>query len=170
MNPLRRLFSGPKKIRKQVYELTAADLDSSAVWEFCLDEEGEPGQDEATVKPTPDLTKIYDLDGSQIAKTEFVFADGKKAVGYVYASFEEVLPAIQPVIITPLGQVMFWYGIIAPEDERQAQSLAKLASVSGKPFPIRYSCVVPTDDIPLDGDLEGFYYYDSKHEIQVIKK
>ena len=170
MNSLRRLFFGPEKIRKRIYELTAADLQLTAVWEFCIDEEGEPGQDEATVRPRPDIVKIRKLDGSYTARTEFGFADRKRALGYLYASSEEELPAIQPVIITPLGQVMFWYGIMAPEEDRQVQALARLASVSDHPFPIRYSCTVPLDDIPLDGDLNGFYHYNRQHEIQVIKR
>src|SRR5205814_561097 len=39
------------KIRKQVYNLTAADLSEHPVWEFAEDEEGTEGQDEATVRP-----------------------------------------------------------------------------------------------------------------------
>ena len=38
-------------VRKQVYELTMQDLERFAVWEFALDEEGNEGQDEATVRP-----------------------------------------------------------------------------------------------------------------------
>jgi hypothetical protein len=38
-------------IRKQVYELTHDDLAVHPAWEFCLDEEDRPGQDEATVQP-----------------------------------------------------------------------------------------------------------------------
>ena len=40
------------RIRKQVYDLTAEDLRRYPLWEFCLDEEGIEGQDEATVKPS----------------------------------------------------------------------------------------------------------------------
>jgi hypothetical protein len=164
------LFSRPEKIRKQVYELTAADLEHAAVWEFCLDEEGEPDQDEATVKPRADLRKIEDLNGSLVAKTEFTFADGKKAVGCVYATSEPGLPAIQPVIITPRGRVMFWYGVMQPDEKTVAGALATLATICDKPFPIRFSCVVPTKGISIEGNIEGFYHYDRKHEIQVIKK
>ena len=45
------------RIRKQVYELTTEDLERHPVWEFALDEEGEEGQDEATVRP-------YELQGT----------------------------------------------------------------------------------------------------------
>src|SRR5882724_9722481 len=43
----------PQQIRKQVYELTLEDLVAFPAWEFALDEEGEPDQDEATVRPFP---------------------------------------------------------------------------------------------------------------------
>ena len=39
------------KISKQVYNLTADDFSAYPVWEFASDEEGEEGQDEATVRP-----------------------------------------------------------------------------------------------------------------------
>jgi hypothetical protein len=38
-------------IRKQVYDLRLEDFERHPVWEFALDEEGEEGQDEATVRP-----------------------------------------------------------------------------------------------------------------------
>jgi hypothetical protein len=40
-----------QKIRKSVTALTLEDLREHSVWEFALDEEGEPGQDETTVRP-----------------------------------------------------------------------------------------------------------------------
>ena len=158
------------KIRKQVFELTDADLAHSAVWEFCLDEEGEPGQDEATVRPRPEVTEIHDLGGTQIAKAEFTFSDGKKAVGYLYASREEEIPAVQPVVITPSGQVMFWFGVVPPEEARLAQSMAKLVSLSARPFPIRFFCVVPTENVSIAGVLDGFYHYDREHQIKIIRR
>lgn len=160
----------PQNIRKQVYELTADDLESSTVWEFCLDEEGVSGQDEATVKPLVEQTQLDDLSGSQIAKTAFTFSDGKTATGYLYASADHNLPSIQPVIITPNGQVRFWYGIIAPKETTRADTITKLVTISEKPFPIQFSCLVRSSGIPIRGCLEGFYYYDRTRTIQLIKK
>jgi hypothetical protein len=37
------------KTRKQVYDLTRENLSKFPIWEFALDEEGDEGQDEATV-------------------------------------------------------------------------------------------------------------------------
>jgi hypothetical protein len=49
----RFVMEGPMPIptRKQVYDLTLADFDAAPVWEFALDEEAVPGQDETTVRP-----------------------------------------------------------------------------------------------------------------------
>jgi hypothetical protein len=44
-------------IRKQVTDLLTDDLERFSIWEFALDEEGEQGQDEATVRPRPDLQR-----------------------------------------------------------------------------------------------------------------
>src|SRR6266508_3068520 len=49
---------GPKGFRKQVYELTLEDLRETPVWQFALNEEGEPGQDEDTLRPCPDAKSI----------------------------------------------------------------------------------------------------------------
>jgi hypothetical protein len=48
---LRKTSTTKMNFRKQVYELTVEDLRQHPVWEFALDEEGEEGQDEATVRP-----------------------------------------------------------------------------------------------------------------------
>ena len=48
------MMGGPA-IRKQVFDLRPEDFASTPIWEFALDEEGASGQDEATVRPRPDL-------------------------------------------------------------------------------------------------------------------
>jgi hypothetical protein len=49
----KRLFGAwsPARIRKQASDLRPADYERFPVWEFCLDEERVPGQDECTVRP-----------------------------------------------------------------------------------------------------------------------
>ncbi|WP_338438878.1 hypothetical protein [Synechococcus elongatus] len=59
-------------IRKQVYELTADDLDQHAVWEFALDEKGEERQDEATVRPYEGNQPLNPTDGMFIVRALFV--------------------------------------------------------------------------------------------------
>ena len=41
----------PRRIRKPIHELSVADLQQHAQWEYAADEEGRPGQDECTVRP-----------------------------------------------------------------------------------------------------------------------
>lgn len=50
-------------IRKQVTDLRPDDLAPYPIWEFALDEEGEEGQDEETVKPRPDLDRADPAEG-----------------------------------------------------------------------------------------------------------
>src|SRR5215218_3072632 len=42
--------------RKQMTDLTIEDLSQGPVWEFAIEEEGEPGQNEETLRPRRDLT------------------------------------------------------------------------------------------------------------------
>jgi hypothetical protein len=58
-------------IRKQVTDLRPDDLAPYPIWEFALEEEGEEGQDEETVKPRPDLDRADPAEGIFIVGTEF---------------------------------------------------------------------------------------------------
>jgi len=93
------------RIRKQVYDLTSADLATSPVWEFALDEEGEDGQDEATVRPYL-LRRGLDLDaGMFVVRALFVLADGTIMTGYLTPPVQgdAGLGTLQPVIVTPVS-------------------------------------------------------------------
>src|SRR5438445_9260527 len=43
------------RIRKQEYDIRPEDLRRFPIWEYALDEETTPGQDELTLRPRPDL-------------------------------------------------------------------------------------------------------------------
>jgi hypothetical protein len=70
------------KIRRQVYELTLDDLSKFPVWEFALDEEGEEGQDEATVRPYEVTGALDPSDGMFVVRASFTLADDSKMQGY----------------------------------------------------------------------------------------
>jgi hypothetical protein len=72
-----------RKIRKQVYELSIADFSRFPVWEFALDEEGEEGQDEATVRPCQRCSDLHPLEGMFVVRASFVLADGTQMQGYL---------------------------------------------------------------------------------------
>src|SRR4029450_4048260 len=97
-------------IRKQVTDLRPDDLARFPIWEFALDEEGEEGQDEETVKPRPHLTRADPAWGIFVVRAEFVAADGTRFHGYVSPHEDTRLSYTQPTIVTADGQVRFWFG------------------------------------------------------------
>src|ERR1700682_749990 len=70
------------RVRKQVYELTLLDLSVFPVWEFRLDEEGEEGRDESTVRPYTAAGTLDHTDRMFIVRAVFILADGSKMLGY----------------------------------------------------------------------------------------
>jgi hypothetical protein len=126
------------KIRKQVYELTLRDLDRFPAWEFALDEEGEEGQDEATVRPCEVSGPIDPSEGMFIVRAAFTLADGTKLCGFLTPPFHhnDGLGTLQPVIITERGQVMFWRGMCGPKAKDLAQNYEKLGRSADCVFPI----------------------------------
>ena len=77
------------QIRKQVYLLTSEDLNAHPLWEFCPDEVGEDGQDEATVKPSKETAVSGYSPGVYILAADATFADGTTAIGYIYSGGPE---------------------------------------------------------------------------------
>jgi hypothetical protein len=158
------------KIRKQVYELKIEDIEKYPYWEFCLDEEGEEGQDEATVKPFIATSENDSPAGVFIIAAAFVLSNGTKYEGYVYAyeTFSEKdqnnIPVTQPHIITDKGQIPFWFGIIKPKEKQIKDFYVNMKQISSKVFPISYKSKYAINSMNVSGILDGFYYY--SHEIQ----
>ena len=66
------------KIRKQVHDLSVDDVRKFPVCEFALDEEGEEGQDEATVRPFEFSGALDPSDGPFIVRGVFTLADAQR--------------------------------------------------------------------------------------------
>ena len=148
-----------RHIRKSVADLSLADLEQFPAWEFALDEEGEEGQDESTVKPHQLDRELDPADGMFAICAEFHFADGTSARGYLYppAAGESDLGSIQPVVVTPSGQVQFWCGIIAPSPEQKAAWYALLGGRKPQQvFPATFRSLVPLATGPVSGSIPGF--------------
>ncbi len=94
-------------IRRQVYDLTPADLERFAVWEFALDEEGVEGQDEATVRPYEPRGPLDTAEGMFIVRASMTLADGTRFTGYVTPSLQggADLSSCQPAVVVPDGQM-----------------------------------------------------------------
>ena len=146
------------KIRKQVYELTLDDVTKFPVWEFALDEEGEESQDEATVRPLKVSGALDSSDGTFIVRATFALADGSRMQGYLTTPVQgdDDLGRLQPVIITKRGQVIFWYGVIAPSAQVLSQSYEKLGRDATKVFPIQATSSVELAGGPIRATIPGF--------------
>lgn len=76
--------------RKPIDALTSEDLDACTIWEFAMDEEGDDGQDETSVRPLDRSTIPGDASSLSVA-ADFVTADGTQFVGIVGLSTDEGL-------------------------------------------------------------------------------
>lgn len=146
------------KIRKQVYELTLDDVSRFPVWEFALDEEGEEGQDEATVRPYELSSALDPACGMFIVRAAFTLADGTKMHGYLTPPVQgdDSLGTLQPVIITERGQVLFWHGMLVPNAKSVAQSYEKLGRSGIETFPVQVASDVELVGSPIRTGIPGF--------------
>jgi hypothetical protein len=143
-------------IRKQIADLVPSDLEQYAIWEFALDEEGEEGQDEETVRPRPDLADADPRDGLFVVRAELVSRDGTRFAGFVTASEEDALSGLQPTIVTARGQVRFWLGLHGPRPGKIEEAYELLAKPAGQLFPLRFHALVPVRGGTPAGVIGGF--------------
>jgi hypothetical protein len=148
------------RVRKSVAELSLDDLELCPVWEFALDEEGEDGQDESTVRPRVMSDKLDPAAGMFIVRARFRLADGTQMHGYLTpaAEGEADLGTLQPVIVTNAGQVLFWWGVIMPPASELSAFYRRLGRTADKIFPLQFSSDVPILGGPLHGELPGFLH------------
>jgi hypothetical protein len=148
-----------ERIRKQVYELTPEDLVLHSAWEFALDEEGEEGQDEATVRPCQPNGPLNPSDGMFIVRARLVLADGTRMRGYLTPPVQgdSDLGTLQPAIVVDGGQVSFWCGMFAPEPAQVVASYTLLGkSQASEVFPLKFESDVELVGGPVAGELPGF--------------
>lgn len=145
------------RIRKQMPDLTVADLHSHPIWEFASDEEGVEGQDETTVRPHRPAGDLDPEGGGQfLVLTSFVLADGTQLQGHITPS-RNVSAVAHPYIITNRGPVGFWQGTLVPSPAEIAGNYAKLGKESpAQVFPIQFVSEVPLVGGPARGEISGF--------------
>ncbi len=146
------------RTRKQVYELTLGDLSEFPVWEFRLDEDGAPGQDESTVRPFRTSGPLDSADRMFVVRAVFTLADGSKMQGYFTPPVRgnDSIGTLQPIIVTTRGQVRFWCGTAAPDSKRLAQNYEFLGKDAKRVFPLRFESEVALVDGPAGGSVPGF--------------
>jgi hypothetical protein len=156
-------------IRRQDYRLTLVDLIQNPAWEYALDEEGLEGQDERTVRPYHDSPPLDPEKAYFIVRARFHLADDTQMLGYIKPIelsgsrfMNPVIPVdMNPVIVTELGQVTFWYGALKPETERISQNYRLLNKKPSEVFPIEFAADIEILDSITAGTLEGFLYCDN---------
>jgi hypothetical protein len=149
------------RIRKQVGDLQPDDLARFPIWEFALDEEGEEGQDEETVKPRPDLDRAEPAERFFVVRTEFISADGTRFEGYASPHEEAQLFYTQPTMVTADGQVGFWFGGVPTRPGRLEASYRMLGKTATELFPLRYRALVEHGGATLEGEIGAFMHYES---------
>ena len=153
------------RIRKQVYELTLQDLSTFPVWEFRLDEEGEEGRDESTVRPYTASGPLDPTDRMFVVRALFTLADGSKLRGYCTPPLrgDASLGILQPIIVTERGQVRFWCGTTAPDSKRLAHSYELLGKDARRVFPVRFESEVELVGGPVRDSVPGFLVLEDFH-------
>ena len=146
------------RVRKQVYELTLDDLSTFPVWEFRLDEEGEEGRDESTVRPYSASGPLNPADRMFVVRAIFTLADGSKMRGYLTPPNrdDDSIGLLQPIIVTYGGQVRFWCGTTAPGPKRLAHCYELLGKDAKHVFPVKFESEVELAGGPVRGSVPGF--------------
>jgi hypothetical protein len=97
-------------------------------------------------------------DGMFIVRAAFTLADGSKMQGYLTTPVQgdDGLGTLQPVIVTERGQVLFWYGVLAPDTQALSESYKKLGRDATRVFPIQATSSVELAGGPIRATIPGF--------------
>jgi len=147
-----------RRVRKQVYELTLEDLSEFPVWEFRLDDEGEEGRDESTVRPYTASGPLDPAERMFVVRAVFTLADGSRMQGYCSPPLrgDDSMGTLQPIIVTDRGQVRFWCGTTEPDSKRLTRSYEWLGKDPRYVFPVRFESEVELVGGPVSGSVPGF--------------
>jgi PilZ domain len=133
---------------KRLIDLTVEDLVASLVWRY----EGGSGA-EAMVSPTDRDTLSQSDDEIFLAGTEFELFDGTRHGGFCFPAESGGVDYLQPVILTPMGPVSFWFDE-APPAQALSEQWRALAKEHAAIFPIAFRCLVAVDERMVTGRIE----------------
>lgn len=148
-----------EKIRIQFADFQNKHFDVASVWEFAIDEEGEDDQDETTLKPRYDINSADASEGLLIVQCKFTTKSGKTFSGLCSPSFEDSLSSIQPYILVDNDFIMFWFGIMQPNNQTKKKVYDTLHETSETLFPIKFESVLTKPDgQKISGQINGFMW------------
>jgi hypothetical protein len=148
-----------RRVRKQVHELNASDLEAFPCWEYASDEEDRRGQDECTVRPLP-LGELASATHQVFVQAAMLFPNGRVRPGMGTLNAGNDPSGHQPVLLLPEGSITFYKGAPQPNPAAVKRFVSALRRVSPVPLPVRYvSVLFGTNGEPLaSGVLEGLYW------------
>jgi hypothetical protein len=85
---------------------------------------------------------------------------------------DDGLGTLQPIIVTPEGQVAFWWGGSAPSRDEIEENYRRLGKSSpDQVFPIRFESEVEIIGGAVRGELPGFLVLEGTHlrEIRLLQ-
>lgn len=127
---------------------------------YALDEEGDDGQDECTVRPL-DVGALPSEEGQVIVQAVFFFSNGRIRPGCVTLNSGDDPSGHQPVVFLDKKRVLHFYnGALKPVKAEVRAFRKALGKVCDSPGTIRYvSTVLTTEGRPLAfGELNGLYW------------
>jgi hypothetical protein len=134
---------------KPLRELTIEDLSATPVWRSLGGEDST-----ALVEPTGRTTLSQTEADTFLAATSFVLGNGERQFGFCSPVDDSGLDYLQPVIVTPHGQVRLWF-----DDPVQpavlAEQWAKLGVREPQVFPVEFECLVPVDGRTVKGTVRN---------------
>ncbi len=153
------------KLLKKDYELSISNLKKFPVWEFAYEETKMDNLSGRTMRPNTSGPP-YDIHKSRfLIRTSFRLANGMEFKGHtkpfdLLDQFMGHLSPIDlyPVIMTPKGYVVFWYGIYKPDPEEIAKNYQLLGQNPSDVFPIRFELDEEIINGVSKGIIEGFMY------------
>jgi hypothetical protein len=161
-------FEVAMQTRKQENALTISDLNQFPIWEYALDEEDVPGQNEKTIRPYLIPPHLIQMNAYFVVRTRFTLANGASLIGFIKPLTEKdnklmkpLLPYdLSPVIVTDQGHVPFCYGVFKPNEATISENYKRLGYEAENVFPISFMFDIEVPNSVGEGVLYGFLYFD----------
>ena len=165
------------RIRKFEHELTRLDFEQFPMWEYALDEEGEPGQDETTMRPLQidavGRAFVFGMLGAL-----FRLADGREFFGALTIGRGMIAPfdiqAMWPFFRCPPGKNV---GLSLPGEraldfdaarERASEIYTRLGCMAEGMFPLTIRPMLPIKGMDAELRIDGFMRPADRGRVEII--
>jgi len=151
----------PYEGRRQVYDLTVAELRAHPAWWFPGADGHLTGPDQATALPVEVDARAGALEfpeGRYLLHAVFTLADGTRVDGHVTYDPQDgdTLAEREPALCTAGGQVPLWYGVLTPSERDMRVAFESLERTREQVFPLTWRTLLHPTSGPLTGSLSGF--------------